>query len=279
MFRYLKAAFFLRPGLPGIGGLPLNLMALAVAGIAGFVHPGFWLIGAGLEAAYLFVLSTNGRFRRVVDGQTELQLQQEANLYRDTLVGRLSAAARRRLNDLEAKYGRIKKLYQDRDLPDYLVDTNRDAMRKLLWTYLKLLLARCSLDTEGAWASEADLKRQVAAAEKELADPKLGAEVRDSKQATLEILRRRLENRDRRAQSLQEIDSDLTRIEAQLDLAMENAAIPSREPSVSTNIQLASRLLDQGAFGDSGAEVAALEARYDLIRRLREPGKEKTPAT
>jgi hypothetical protein len=278
MLRYLKAAFFLRPGVPGLGGLPINLMGLAGFGIAGFAHPGFWLLGAGLETVYLFVLSTNARFRRVIDGQLELRMQEEANEYRDTLVNRLSAAMRRRLTDLEQKYGRIKKLYQDRELPDYLVDTNRNAMRKLLWTYLKLLLARATLDTEGAWASEAELHRQVQEAERELDDPRLGAEVRESKQATLEILRRRLENRDRRAQSLKEIDSDLTRIEAQVDLALENAAIPSREPSVATNIQLASRLLDQGAYGDSGVDVAALEARYDMINRFRESGKERAPA-
>ena len=135
MLRYLKAAFFLRPGVPGLGGLPINLMGLAGFGIAGFAHPGFWLLGAGLETVYLFVLSTNARFRRVIDGQLELRMQEEANEYRDTLVNRLSAAMRRRLTDLEQKYGRIKKLYQDRELSDYLVDTNRNAMRKLLWTY------------------------------------------------------------------------------------------------------------------------------------------------
>jgi hypothetical protein len=278
MLRYLKAAFFLRPGMPGLGGLPLNLMGLAGFGLAGFLHPGFWMLGLGLESVYLFVLGTNARFRRVVDGEAELKLQTEANEYRDTLVGRLSAASRRRLADLEQKYTRIKKLYQDRELPTYLVDTNRDAMRKLIWTYLKLLLARCTLETEGAWASESELRRQIAEAEKGLGDPRLGAEVRESKQATLEILRRRLENRDRRTESMNEIDSDLTRIEAQVDLAMENAAIPNREPSVATNIQLASRLLDQSAFGDSGADVAALEARYDMINRFRESGKERATA-
>jgi hypothetical protein len=279
MFRYLNAAFFLRPGIPGLGALPLNLMAVAAFGVAGLAHPALWLLGLGLESAYLFGLSTNRRFQRLVDGETELRLQNEASAYRDLLTKRLSSAARRRLTALEEKYARIKKLYQDRELPDYLVENNRDALRKLLWTYLKLLLARGSLDTEGAWADESDLRRQIAAAEKELSDPRLVIqEVRESKQATLDILRKRLENRDRRAQSLQEIDSDLTRIEAQLDLALENASIPSREPSVATNIQLASRLLDESAYGESGAAVAELEARYDLINRYRESGKERSTA-
>src|SRR5215510_11441647 len=113
MFRYLKAAFFLRPRVPGLGGLPLNLMAVTAFGIAGFAHPAFWLLGLGLEASYLFVLSTHQRFHRIVDGATELKLQEEANQYRGLLIGRLSTGARKRLTTLEDKYARIKKLYQD----------------------------------------------------------------------------------------------------------------------------------------------------------------------
>lgn len=276
MFRYLKAAFFLGVPVPGLGAMPLNAMAAAAFAVAGIAHPAFWLLGLGLESGYLFVLSTSRRFRRVVDGAQELKLQKEAGEYRELLVNRLSDPARKRLADQEQKYARVKKLYQDRELPDYLVDNNRDALRKLLWTYLKLLLARGSLD-EGAWANEADLRRQIAAAEAELADAKLAPEVRDSKLGTLDILRRRLDNRDRRSQSLQEIDSDLARIEAQLDLALENASIPSREPSVA-NIQVASRILDDAAFGDSGAAVAELEARYDRINAYRASGKERASA-
>jgi hypothetical protein len=275
----LKEAFFLRPRIPGLGALPVNLLAVAAFGVAGLGHPAFWLLGLGLEAGYLFTLGTNARYRRFVDGLTELKLQEEASQYRGILVGRLTERAGRRLVSLEQKYARIKKQYQDRELPDYLVENNRDALRKLIWTYLKLLLARGSLESEGTWAEESDLKRQIVAAEKELESPRLLVqEVRDSKQATLDILRKRLENLERRAQSLQEIDSDLTRIEQQMDLALENASIPNREPSVATNIQLASRLLDQGAYGESGAAVAELEARYDRINRYRELGKEKAKA-
>ena len=36
---------------------------------SGSCNPGFWAIGAGLELAYLFGLSTNWRFQRVVDGR------------------------------------------------------------------------------------------------------------------------------------------------------------------------------------------------------------------
>lgn len=277
MFRYLKAAFFQGLRIPGLGPLPLNAMAVAAVGVAGIAHPAIWLLGLGLEAAYLYVLSTNRRYRRIVDAAAEMKLKKEADEYRDLLVNRLSDAGRRRLAAQEQKYVRIKKLYQDRDVPDVLVENNRDALRKLLWTYLKLLLARGSLETEGAWADEAELRRQIATAEAELADGKLTGEVRESKLATLDLLRRRLDNRGRRSQSLQEIDSDLTRIETQLDLALENASIPSREPSVA-NILVASRLLDDASFGDSGAAVAELEARYDRLNAVRASGREKASA-
>ena len=51
---YLAAAFNARPfGMP----IPPNWFALAAFGLLGaFVDPGFWLIGAGLEALYLWAL-------------------------------------------------------------------------------------------------------------------------------------------------------------------------------------------------------------------------------
>ena len=63
--KYLKAAFIARPfGMP----IPPNWLGLAAAVMLGaLLHPGFWLIGAGLELAYLKLLTSSRRFRDVVD--------------------------------------------------------------------------------------------------------------------------------------------------------------------------------------------------------------------
>ena len=63
------------------------------------------------------------------------------------------------------------------------------------------------------------------AIEKELASASMSEALRDSKKATQAILKQRLRNLQRRSESMAEIDSDLTRIEQQVDLAVEDASL------------------------------------------------------
>jgi hypothetical protein len=66
---YLKEAFNARVGVPGLGGLPLNWMALLGVGTLGLLHPGIWLVGAGLELAFVVGLAHNERIRNYVRGK------------------------------------------------------------------------------------------------------------------------------------------------------------------------------------------------------------------
>ncbi len=60
---YLKAAFNARPF--GMFVAP-NWIGLAAIGLLGLTNPGFWLVGAGVELAYLLGLATNPRFQRAI---------------------------------------------------------------------------------------------------------------------------------------------------------------------------------------------------------------------
>ena len=62
-FYYVAAAFNARPF--GMFVAP-NWVGVAAAGLLGVLNPGFWVVGAGLELGYLFLLSTNSRFQRTV---------------------------------------------------------------------------------------------------------------------------------------------------------------------------------------------------------------------
>jgi hypothetical protein len=95
------------------------------------------------------------------------------------------------------------------------------------------LVARNNL-LSGAKESEADLARKVATLEADLRNGIDAESLRQSKAATLEILRERLGNVRRRQESLEEIDSGLTRIEAQVQLLIENASIQGKSHTVST---------------------------------------------
>jgi len=74
--------------------------------------------------------------------------------------------------------------------------------------------------------------------------------VRESKRATLNILKKRLNNLHRKAETLEEIDSDLVRIEAQVDLVRENAGMQSKPQTISADIELASNLVSGGLLDD-----------------------------
>ena len=60
---YVRAAFNARPlGMP----IPPNWLFLAGVALLGTIDRGFLVLGAGLELAYLAMLSGNERFRRTV---------------------------------------------------------------------------------------------------------------------------------------------------------------------------------------------------------------------
>ena len=59
MLRYLREAFFLRWPLGALGDIPVNAVAVATVAVVGFFHPGFWFLGAGIEAAYICAAKDN----------------------------------------------------------------------------------------------------------------------------------------------------------------------------------------------------------------------------
>ncbi len=263
MWRYLKAAFHARPDIPGLGRLPVNLIALIGLTILGFGHPGFWLLGAGGEAAYLAALATNRRFRRLIDAQ-DLQLQSgEENDQRRGVIETLSEQRRARLASIEARCAKVIKLHQNAQTDGFVVDGNREALAKLQWLYLKLLVAEQNLENIQTAIAEEHLRRQIEEIAGELRDEDLTRSLRESKEATLHILEKRLTNLNRREESLEEIGSDLVRIEAQIDLALENAGMRGGQPeTISANIKLVSHLLDDSVFGDSSDSITALDRTF-----------------
>src|SRR5262249_757291 len=73
---------------------------------------------------------------------------------------------------------------------------------------------------------------------------------------------KRAENFGRRQQSLDEIASDLARVEAQIDLVLENTTLQGKPQAASLNLELASQALDFASFGSSAADVADVDAPY-----------------
>ena len=140
-------------------------------------------------------------------------------------------------------------------------ELNGDSLNKLVWFFLKLLVARENLQALGDASMRRDLRQQVEKLQREL-DGRVSLALRESKEATLKILQQRLAHVDRREESLAEIDSDLTRIEAQLDLAVDSAGLRGKGGAISSDIHFVSQFLDDGVFGEASASITALDQTY-----------------
>jgi hypothetical protein len=216
-----------------------------------------------LETAYLAAVAFHPRFQRLVDIEKRRLASGDAEEGRQELIRKLDPDSRRRLAVLEEKRTRILEMARESQAGDYTIETGRDALDRLLWIYLKLLVARRHLQASRAQAGEADLKRKIADLERELKAGGAPSALRESQTATLKILRQRLENLERCEQGLTQVETDLSRIEAQVDLAQESATVRGGGAALTANLELASQILDDGLeFGDSQAAVVALDEAY-----------------
>jgi hypothetical protein len=126
---------------------------------------------------------------------------------------------------------------------DLFLDSNQEALQKLTWLFLNLLVAQRNLIVAPA-SDERGLQKQITAIERELDTIPAGSEaLRESKSATLRLLRERLDNIQHRTSSLAEIDADLHRIETQFDFVLEEATLRGRPMAISANVGLTSHLL------------------------------------
>lgn len=237
MLKYLKAAFWTGPLVPLLGTIPVNALAVAAGGIFGFVHPGFWFLTLALETAWLFSLATHNGFQRWVDQKDILPLSPPAT------EQTLSPSDVEQSRSLLSKIAEALAAYQRNQTDPLILEANKDALHRLGEIHGALLGARASLVEAQRRTDARELRSQLTRIEQDLGDPQLAPAVRGSKQATAEILRQRLENNDKRRHTLELIEADLVRIEAQVDLAVENAVVRGSTEILSSNIELTSQLL------------------------------------
>jgi hypothetical protein len=269
VWRYLKAAFLVGADVPALGRVPVNVLASAGFFILGFGHPGFWLLGLAAEATLLPSLAFNKRFQNCVDA-TERQLTTgDSQVKRSALVQTLPPEDRKRIEVLDRRCAKVLDVYRNAQAEEFLVETNREALDNLKWVYTKLLIARFHLLTAGTEDTAESLQRKIVSLEKDLQDSEETPALRQSKTATVDILKRRLANIERRGQSLEEVESDLTRVESQVDLILDNAAMQGKPQTISTDLQLASDLVGGGLFGEAETAVADLDRDYGQPRTSR----------
>lgn len=238
--RYLLRAFLARPDIPLLR-LPWNALAVLASGVAGFWDPAIWAVAGAGEFLYLLTMASNPGFQQWIDTVRNEELRGDTEDSRRRLVGKLGGAARQRYVKLEEKRRRLEGLSRDYGSDDLLYESNRDALQRLTWLYLNLLVAQRNIVI--APPSDArELQQQIDAYEREVAASPSPA-ARASQQATIRLLRERHDNIQHREISLAEIDADLTRIETQFDFALEEASLRGRPNAISSSVELTSQLL------------------------------------
>lgn len=238
--RYLLSAFLARPDIPLLR-LPWNALAVAGAAVAGWFDPSIWLVAGVGEFVYLLTVASNPGFQQWIDARRIGITDDDNEAARAAMLRNVGGAARQRYTKLEEKRARLEQLYRN-DSDNLMFESNRDALRKLTWVFLRLLVAQRNL-VVGAKSDPAELRKEIAAIEADIADGMETDALRQSREATLRALRVRLDNLQQRDNSLAEIESDLGRIEAQLDLALEEASLHGRPLAVSANIDLITPML------------------------------------
>src|SRR5688572_30577132 len=97
LWSYIKAAFNARP--LGMFVAP-NWVGVLLFAMLGWWNPAFWLIGSGLELAYLYALSTNKRFQRYVSGAELVEASRETQDKLQRTLASLSPTLRERYHNL-----------------------------------------------------------------------------------------------------------------------------------------------------------------------------------
>ena len=262
---FLKEAFGWRTRVPGMGRMPLNHLALAAFAVLGIANPGFWFLGAAAEIGYLVLKSTSPRFQTLVRAQKLMADKETYSERMQRAVGRLSEDAEARYRRLLAECRCIQGIadVQYEAALSGVRDLRGSGLNQLLWIFLRLLNSRQILDENIGRVDREDIAREVAKLENRVVAAAGDPALERSLKGTLEIRRKRQENLDNAQRSRNVIDAELERIEQQVSLIREEAAVTGKAEVLSRRLDSVTRTLtetnswmEQNAeiFGEMGAD-------------------------
>lgn len=260
--RYLKAAFFLRERVPLLGHVPVNLVASAAFIALGFGHPAFWLIGLVGEIAFLWSLAGSARFRKWVDARDLAERNRASEQGEAEILASLSEERRNRYESLRtslATIGRNRSKNADAGLA---VPDDLDSYDDLLSVFLKRLEAQQRLLAPKSGDKPEEIRARAEAIHEQLgSDASLSPAARESREHTLEILRKRLEVFERKEESLDEIRSDLEQIEEQFRLALDSSDFGAGHDTTKLDLELARSMIATPSFIAFEDESGGFSAR------------------
>jgi hypothetical protein len=233
---YVRAAFGAKP----IGMLiPPNWIGLGVFGLLGILNPGFWIIGAALELGYLGALATHPRFQRLIAAERQYETQRQWQSRLDGIVTQLEAEDQRRYRLLAKRCQTILEQQLRGAEVSPGLEAQGEGLGRLAWIYLRLLWTRRSIERilrEAGGDEGARLEDRLASLQEKLKDAGIGEDLRKSLTGQAEILQQRVAKRREARDKLAFLESELTRIEEQVELIREQAVLAADPETVSQRI-------------------------------------------
>jgi hypothetical protein len=227
---YLREAFNARPW--GMFVAP-NWIGLAGFGLLGVLNPGFWLVGAGLELAYLVSLTGSARFRRLVDARLAGAAEDDWKAKLAARLQQLPPDDEERFHKLEERCRAILAQQQAAGaVPD--VHLQSEGLGRLISIFLGLLQARQSLLQILAGSGD-DFSGKIQILEAQLQHEK-DENLRQSLTGQLEILRQRTNMQNEGRTKISFLESELDRIEQQVELIREQALLAADPAALSRRI-------------------------------------------
>ncbi|KAF0245909.1 MAG: hypothetical protein FD180_1171 [Planctomycetota bacterium] len=227
LWGYIKAAFNVRWPIPGLGGLPINWLFLFGVGLAGWLlHPALWLMGGALSFGFVMMLAHNPRFQKIIDATAGAKDDFNFSARAAQMLQGVPGLARKRYADLEVRCGQIRQMSESL-APGAMTEVQVGGLKRLMWIFLKLLVSRETILTQARTTNREDLQDEIKRAEEQLtqlADPSR-ERLRKSVESNLEIIKKRLTNLDESKHALEFIEAELKRIENQVELIAQEAAM------------------------------------------------------
>jgi len=237
---YVKEAFNASPRVPGLGGLPVNWMGLAAFATLGLLHPGLWLVGAGLEIAYLASLSNSPRFQNYVRGKRRAAARRArthaaAGDEADRLAG-LDESEQDRYGALVARIAEVPRTGEGANA--LIADVAHEGLEVLRSTFLDVLVASSRLSASSDPNRRKSLSDELLREERALTSlgPDADPRIRKSREGTIDILRKRLAHIDEAARDREFLLSELRRIEQQVGLVIDEASLADDPESLTERI-------------------------------------------
>jgi len=269
LLKYLREAFFARH--LGMFVSPSWMIMASFAFLGVLVNPGFLLIGAGTELAYLFTLATHPRFQSQVQNKIRSQLVAKENLAwkqrTEKLIGQLEPEEDERFCQLKGRCDLIVNFYSTQlSLPLEILQQHSQSLNGLVWIFLQLLVTKKAImNLMQENITSADFEAKIQKLEAQLHKEGVAEDLKKSLESKRDIFKMRLQTLAEAKQRLAYVDSELERIEQQVELIREQAIVSKDSQGISNRIDLVSTSLSR-----TGEWIKEQESVFGSVEKMLE---------